>query len=143
MSATFETRGLPAVQWAPFIISGVACLVMCISAAMVRRYKSAPWFLWSQMFVDVVFVTGLLSTADGPESAYFMLYFMSIVVAARLLPSLGVFFVAGIDVVAFLGLSVAGLLGFLGWDLSDGWLVYTQVLVRTFAMLLVGLLSLG
>ncbi len=127
-----------------FRLSALTCLAMGISAAFVRRYGRTPGFLWSQMFLDTVFATALISLASGPDSTYFVIYFMSIVAAARLLPSLGVVVVAVVDVMAYGGIAMAGLMGYLAWDLSqDALLMYSQVLVRIFGLLLVGFLSVG
>ena len=143
--ATFGILRSPVADWQlSFSISAATFLVMGSSAALVRRYGETTWFLWSQMVVDTVFATGLISLSSGPQSTYFILYFMSIIAAARLLPSLGVVFVAGMDVVVYTGVSIAGLLGYLNWDLSqDILLLYSQVLLRVFGLLLVGFLSVG
>ena len=138
----------PPQDWAgwglAFQISALTCLAMGISAALVRRYGRTPGFLWSQTVLDTVFATALISLSSGPDSTYFVIYFMSIVAAARLLPSLGVVVVAGVDVIAYGGIALAGLMGYLGWDLSqDALLMYSQVLVRIFGLLLVGFLSVG
>jgi two-component system sensor histidine kinase PilS (NtrC family) len=127
-----------------FRISALTCLAMGVSAAFVRRYGRTTRFLWAQMALDTVFATALTSLASGPDSTYFVIYFMSIVAAARLLPSLGVVVVAAVDVVAYGGIAMAGLMGVLGWDLSpDSLLLYSQVLVRIFGLILVGFLSVG
>ncbi|MDG1480880.1 MAG: ATP-binding protein [Myxococcota bacterium] len=147
LATVFVLRS-PPQMWAGWILafrlSALTCLAMGVSAAFVRRYGRTTWFLWSQMALDTVFATALISLASNPDSTYFVIYFMSIVAAARLLPSLGVVVVAAVDVVAYGGIAMAGLMGVLNWDLSpDSLLLYSQVLVRIFGLILVGFLSVG
>jgi hypothetical protein len=137
-------RGPGALLALSFEVSAVACLAMGVSAVLVRRYKEDRWFLWSQMVLDTIFATALVSVSGTPDSTYSVLYFMSIVAAARLLPSRGVLFVTAMNVVAFSALSAAGLMGLMGWSLQlDLFFLYTQVLVRIFGLVLVGVLSTG
>ena len=128
----------------PFEVAALLCLFMGISAMLVRRYKDEPWFLWAQMGLDTIFATSLVSLSAGPDTSYAVIYVLSIVAAARLLDSRGVLIVTALNVVAYCGISVAGLVGLLGWDLSlDLFFLYTQTLVRIFGLMLVGVLSTG
>jgi two-component system sensor histidine kinase PilS (NtrC family) len=128
----------------PFEVSAIACLVMGASALMVRYYKYERWFIWSQMVIDTLFTTTMLLLSGSPDSTYSVIYFMSVVAAARMLSPQGVLMVACINTVAYGLVSAAGLSGHLDWVLrGDIAFNYTQVLVRIFGLLLVGALSTG
>ena len=128
----------------PFEVSAIACLVMGASALMVRYYKYERWFIWSQMVIDTLFTTTMLLLSGSPDSTYSVIYFMSVVAAARMLSPQGVLMVACINTVAYGLVSAAGLSGYLDWTMrADIAFNYTQVLVRIFGLLLVGALSTG
>ena len=125
-----------------FGLAGVLFLVMGTSAALLNKAGRQPWFVWSQLVVDTVFATALVSITDGPQSLFFPLYFVNIVAAAWLLPRSGPLVVAGLDALAF------GLVLFLGgmnWLLTlfgdEPLLLYSQVTLQIFAFFPVGLLS--
>lgn len=135
---------LEPIYLVPFEISAIACTVMGISAVMVRYFKYQLWFIWSQMVIDTLFTTVMLLLSGSPDSTYSVIYFMSVVAAARMLSPQGVLMVAGINAVAYGLVSAIGLSGYLDWILrGDIFFNYTQVLVRIFGLLLVGALSTG
>lgn len=128
----------------PFEVSAVACLLMGVSAVLVRRHSHQRWFVWLQMVIDTIFATALMLLSKGPDSAYSVIYFMSVVAAARMLSPAGVLIVAGMNAVTYGLVSAAGLFGYLGWVVEgDMFFAYTQALVRIFGLLLVGVLSTG
>lgn len=125
-----------------FNVAAVVFSVMAVSAAAIPKHGDKAWFRWSQLLFDTVLVTTLVWLSDGPKSPFFVLYFMNIVAAAWLLPRWGAVAVAGIDTVAFLVLTFAGLHGFAEWELvTGGALLYTEMTLRVFSLFLVGMLS--
>jgi len=116
--------------------------VMALSAWAIRDHGDKTWFRWSQLLFDTVLVTTLVWLSDGPKSPFFVLYFMNIVAAAWLLPRWGAVAVAGIDAVAFIVTTTAGLYGFTEWEvMTGGILLYTEMTLRIFSLFLVGMLS--
>ena len=125
-----------------FHVATVVFLFMAISAAGIRRHGTKAWFRWLQLIFDTILVTTLVWLSDGPRSPFFVLYFMNIVAAAWLLPRWGALAVAGIDAVAFLVTTTAGLYGFTEWEVTSGGVVlYTEMTLRVFSLFLVGILS--
>lgn len=125
-----------------FGLAGVLFLVMGTSAALLNKAGRKPWFVWSQLVVDTVFATALVSVTDGPQSLFFPLYFVNIVAAAWLLPRSGPLVVAGLDAVAFgLVLVLGGVDWLFGIFGQEPLLLYSQVTLQLFAFFLVGLLS--
>jgi two-component system sensor histidine kinase PilS (NtrC family) len=125
-----------------FNVAAAVFLFMAVSAAGIRSHGDRAWFRWSQLLFDTVLVTTLVWLSDGPKSPFFVLYFMNIVAAAWLLPRWGAVAVAGIDAVAFLLTTFAGLYGFTEWEVvTGGALLYTEMTLRIFSLFLVGMLS--
>jgi len=125
-----------------FQVAIAVFFVMAISAWGIRPHGDKVWFRWSQLLFDTVLVTTLVWLSDGPKSPFFVLYFMNIVAAAWLLPRWGAVAVAGIDAVAFLVTTTAGLYGFAEWEvMTGGILLYTELTLRIFSLFLVGMLS--
>ena len=125
-----------------FRLAAVLFLAMGVSAALLPRLEDHPLFAWSQLGIDTVFATALVSFTGGPVSPFFPLYFLNIVAAAWLLPPRGPLAVAGFDALAFVGiLALRGV----PWvrDLFDGspLLMYSQITLQIFAFSLVGILS--
>jgi two-component system sensor histidine kinase PilS (NtrC family) len=125
-----------------FRVAIAVFFVMALSAWAIRDHGEKTWFRWSQLLFDTVLVTTLVWLSDGPKSPFFVLYFMNIVAAAWLLPRWGALAVAGIDTVAFLLTTTAGLYGFTEWEVvTGGVLLYTEMTLRVFSLFLVGMLS--
>jgi two-component system, NtrC family, sensor histidine kinase PilS len=125
-----------------FGLAGVLFLAMGTSAALLNPFGRRDWFIWSQLLIDTVFATALVSVTDGPISPFFPLYFVNIVAAAWLLPPRGALVVALFDGAAY-GL-VLGLLGLEQSQVLFGQeplLMYSQITLQVFAFLLVGLLA--
>ena len=125
-----------------FAIAALFFGAMGVSAAMVPRYGRTAWFPWSQLAIDTLFATALVSVTNGPLSPFFPLFFINVVASAWLLPPSGPLIVALIDTIAFGGLLAAKSVGLLVWEIeSTGMTLYSEVLLRVFAFLLVGVLS--
>jgi len=117
-------------------------LVMGVSAAMLPRFGDREWFTWSQLVLDTVFATALVSFTGGPMSPFFPLYFLNIVAAAWLLQPRGPLVVAVLDTVAFVVvLGVRGLPALQALYEGSLELMYAQITLQIFAFGLVGLLS--
>ena len=117
-------------------------LVMGVSAAMLPRFGDREWFTWSQLVLDTVFATALVSFTGGPMSPFFPLYFLNIVAAAWLLQPRGPLVVAVLDTVAFVVvLGVRGLPALQKLYEGSVELMYAQITLQIFAFGLVGLLS--
>lgn len=140
--AVRERPGAVSSMGLQFGLAGVLFLVMGTSAALLDKMGRKPWFIWSQLVVDTVFATALVSITDGPQSLFFPLYFVNIVAAAWLLPRSGPLVVAGLDALAF-GMVLA--LGGMDWLLllfgQEPLLLYSQITLQLFAFFLIGLLS--
>lgn len=126
-----------------FALAAGLFLGMGVSAALLPRFGTRLWFVWTQLLLDTVFCTALVALTDGPTSAFLPLYFLNIVAAAWLLSPGGAVTVALLDASA-----LVALIGFRGADWlthtvgnGDPSAAYTHVLMQIFAFLLVGLLS--
>lgn len=130
---------LLAVQ-SQFYLAATAFFCMGVSAGLAPKYGRNPFFIWSQVLIDTIFVSTLIS-AQGLESPFFMLYSINIIGAVRLLPSLGVLMVSILDASAFLCIIFIqeGLYNQL--DGSSDLFMYTQIVFRIFGLLLVGALA--
>ena len=125
-----------------FHVATAVFVFMAVSAAGIRRHGTKPWFRWLQLIFDTILVTTLVWLSDGPRSPFFVLYFMNIVAASWLLPRWGALAVAGIDAIAFLATTTAGLYGLTEWEvISGGIILYTEMTLRVFSLFLVGILS--
>ena len=129
----------------PRIASGIAVvafLFMGGSAALVPRVGDAAWFRWAQVVFDGAVFTLLIALSRGPSSSFFALYFLNIMGAVWLLPRWGAIAVAVLDVALYAGVTALGVTGVLPIDVPRGWAsLYTDFLLRGFALLLVGLLA--
>ena len=120
---------------AEFGLAGVLFLAMGTSAALLNRFGRRDGFIWSQLLIDTVFATALVSVTEGPISPFFPLYFVNIVAAAWLLPPRGALAVAFFDAAAY-GL----VLGLVGLDQSqrlfgeEPLLMYSQITLQVFAV---------
>ncbi|MDP6932766.1 MAG: ATP-binding protein [Myxococcota bacterium] len=125
-----------------FYAAAGAFLVMGVSAAVVGQLGQRLWFIGIQLLLDTALVTALVGLTDGPHSAFFSLYFMNIMGAAFLLPRWGALALAGVDSVALIVCTLAGEWGVFRLDWQVGGVpLYTEILLRVFAMVLVGVLS--
>jgi two-component system sensor histidine kinase PilS (NtrC family) len=125
-----------------FNVAAVTFLFLGLSTAAVRRFGDASWFRWSQLLFDTALVTTLVWLSDGPQSPYFVLFFMNIVGAAWFLPPWGAVVVAAVNASAFAVTTAAGVLGWTLWlPPESGALLYTELVLRIFALFLVGMLS--
>ena len=113
---------------------------MALSAILIPRYGKTTLFLWSQMFLDAIYVSALMGATDAIHSPYFVLYCVNIIAAARLLTPNGVLGVALLDSITYLVLAV-----FFIWQIpmldSDPLFIYNAVLSRIFGLFLLGILS--
>lgn len=126
----------------PFILAGVLFLAMGVSAVLLRRFGEARWFGWTQLLIDSVFVTSLVSMTGGATSPFFLLYFVNIVAAGFLVPSTGPVAIAGANTAAYgVLLWSLGLRSLMGALNGDPLLAYSHVLLQIFAFLLVGMLA--
>lgn len=140
--AVRERPGAVASMGLQFGLAGVLFLVMGTSAALLDRVGRRRWFVWSQLVVDTVFATALVSITDGPQSLFFPLYFVNIVAAAWLLPRSGPLVVAALDALAFgLVLALGGMDWLFGLFGEEPLLLYSQITLQLFAFFLIGLLS--
>ena len=125
-----------------FRLAAVLFLAMGISATLVPRFGQERWFAWSQLAVDAIFATVLVSGTGGPLSLFFPLYFLNIVAAAWLLEPRGPLAVAALDTLAFvLVLLVSGRGALVLLFEGNSLLMYSQITLQVFAFGLVGLLS--
>jgi two-component system sensor histidine kinase PilS (NtrC family) len=125
-----------------FILAAGVFFAMGISAWLVPRYGRSLRFVWSQMVIDTIFATALVSLTDGPASPLFPLYFLNILAATWLLPPNGAIIVAAMDVLAFGLMMVIHSFGWVNWEFeAAGLVLYTEVVLRVFAFFLVGFLS--
>ncbi len=125
-----------------FRLAAVLFLVMGVSAALLPRFGDRPAFPWSQLLLDTIFATALVSFTGGPISPFFPLYFLNIVAAAWLLDRRGPLVVAGADAAMFLGMvAVKGLPWLRDLFNENTLLLYSQLTLQIFAFVLVGLLS--
>ncbi|MEC7985849.1 MAG: ATP-binding protein [Myxococcota bacterium] len=116
---------------------------MAISAGLAPKYANRPGFLWVQMIVDAVFVSALVS-AEGFQSPLFVLYSINIIAAVRLLPAMGVLWVAILDAFSFICVGIYGFSTEMDWIQNQpDILIYTQFVFRIFGLLLVGFLSMN
>jgi two-component system sensor histidine kinase PilS (NtrC family) len=125
-----------------FNVAAMTFLFLGVSATVVRRLGDKLWFRWIQLIFDTLLVATLVWLSDGPHSPYFVLFFMNIVAAAWFLPPWGAVAVAGLNAGAFALTTIAGVLGLTQWlPPSSGALLYTELVLRIFALFLVGMLS--
>lgn len=145
VSAALTVRGRPeaAEELAgQFRLAAVLFLAMGTSAVLVPRFGRLRSFAWSQLIIDAVFATALVSGTGGPLSPFFPLYFLNIVAAAWLLAPRGPVVVAAIDTFAFVVvLLVSGAASLQALFDGNTLLLYSQITLQVFAFGLVGLLS--
>ena len=133
-----ETPGLLLSVRPQFYLAATAFLFMGISAGLAPRYSQRPFFIWSQMVVDAIFVSTLVSI-DGAQSPLFILYSVNIIGAVRLLSAKGVLSVSILDALSFALVVLYS--GFYTLAGSPDIVLYTQIVFRIFGLLLVGVLA--
>jgi two-component system, NtrC family, sensor histidine kinase PilS len=120
----------------------LAFVFMGLSAALTPRLGGLLLFRWIQVLFDMGLFTVLIAITGGPQSPFFTLYFLNIAGALWLLPAGGAVAVAIGDVVLFAAITASGSLGVLPIGAPQGVAnLYSEVLLRVFALLLVALLS--
>ena len=132
-------ESLLAVQ-SQFYLAATAFFFMGVSAGLAPRYANNPVFIWSQVLVDAIFVSALVS-AQSVESPFFMLYSLNIVGAVRLLPPMGVLIVSVLDTGAFLIVMSTEILSSIDLGTTPDLFMYTQIVFRIFGLLLIGVLA--
>jgi two-component system sensor histidine kinase PilS (NtrC family) len=123
-----------------FYLAATAFFFMGVSAGLAPRFAKKNQFIWSQMFVDAIFVSALLSV-DGLQSPLFILYSLNILGAVRLLSARGVLFVSFLDAISFLFVVFYGGLYQKDLEAIPDLFLYTQIVFRVFGLLLVGVLA--
>ena len=134
-----DPESLLAVQ-SQFYLAATAFFFMGVSAGLAPRYANNPVFIWSQVLVDAIFVSALVS-AQSVESPFFMLYSLNIVGAVRLLPPTGVLIVSVLDTGAFLIVMIMEISSSTEIGTTPDLFVYTQIVFRIFGLLLIGALA--
>lgn len=120
----------------------LAFVFMGLSAALTPRLGALLIFRWIQVLFDMALFTVLIAISGGSQSPFFTLYFLNIAGALWLLPAGGAVAVALGDVALFAVMTVLGALGMLQMPAPHGVAnLYSEVLLRVFALLLVALLS--
>jgi two-component system, NtrC family, sensor histidine kinase PilS len=123
-------------------LGAVAFVFMGLSAALTPRLGGHLWFRWSQVLFDMALFTVLVALSGGPQSPFFTLYFLNIAGALWLLPAGGAVLVALGDVVLFGLLTLLGAAGVIPLAAPiSATNIYSEVLLRVFALMLVALLS--
>ncbi len=56
-----------------------------ISLLLIKPLKDAPWFIFSQILIDIIFITAFVRISGGVESIFIFLYFFSIIAGALFL----------------------------------------------------------
>lgn len=132
-------ESLLAVQ-SEFYLAATAFFFMGASAGLAPRFANNPAFIWSQVLVDAIFVSALVS-AQSVESPFFMLYSLNIIGAVRLLPPVGVLVVSVLDTGAFLVVMSIEVLSSTELGTTPDLFMYTQIVFRIFGLLLIGILA--
>lgn len=132
-------ESLLAVQ-SQFYLAATAFFFMGVSAGLAPRYANNPIFIWSQVLVDAIFVSALVS-AQSVESPFFMLYSINIVGSVRLLSPIGVLVVSLLDTGAFLIVMSTELFASTDFSSITDLFMYTQVVFRVFGLILIGVLA--
>ena len=126
-------------QWGLFALIAVTYLVMGASAALVGRMKNLEVFVTVQLVFDALLIATLVAMTGGPNSIFFVLFFMNIGAAAYLGYGRAALATAGVD-----GAFYLIVLGLLSVDMLPGDVQgtdYPETMLRIFGIMLVGILT--
>lgn len=124
---------------------GLFYLVSLVYALILRRVKAYPRFIFLQMLVDLVFITGLTSFTGGVRSYFPLLYLFSIMAASLLFYLRGAFLFASLSSLCYGSLLLLQLYGWVplpgqteGYEPSQ---VFYSLIVYMAAFYITALLS--
>ncbi len=62
-----------------YILLGAIYLYSIFCLLLIKKFKDSQWFIFSQIFIDILFVTVFIRMSGGADSIFIFLYFFSII----------------------------------------------------------------
>lgn len=126
-----------------FYLVAAIFFVMGISAASLPAVRDVRRFAFVQLFADTLIVSAMVWQTDGVESAFAVLYFMTIVASAYLVYRKGALIVAAVNAACFSAIGFIEISEMMNTtpDRSLITPIYAALLVKVFGFFLVAILA--
>ncbi len=108
-----------------YILICLIYLFSLICLILIRRYKDSQWFIFIQVLMDNLFITGFINLSGGVESIFIFLYFFSIITGALFLDRPKLFAVVAFTTLFFLSSILKSISFFLFFKLGLGSFLWT------------------
>lgn len=122
-----------------FYTLGGVFVLMGTMALFSVHHGEKRWFVWLQFVVDALFISMLMSSGNSYQNPFVLLFSINILAAMSLGTTMDVLGVTILDVVCYMVVQYAALIGALNWILpTDLLFFYGKVVSEVFGLLLIG-----
>ena len=108
-----------------YLLIFMVYLFSLICLILIRKYKDSQWFIFIQILMDNLFITGFVHFSGGVESIFIFLYFFSIIAGALFLDRPKLFAVVALTTMFFFSSILKSISFFLLFKLGLGPFLWT------------------